>query len=281
MNKKTIAWLVAATILVLIGCIIFGGVMSVLKWNFMNLSTVKYETNSYEFNEKIEDISIKTDTADVVFVKSGDTMIHVACYEAKNQKHTVTLSDGTLAIEVEDTRKWYEYIGINFGVPKITVSLPEGEYGELFVKGSTGDISMSEVSANDIKLKVSTGDITVNTLVCEGELEIKVSTGRTKLDGVRSEKFTSKGSTGDISMKDVIARESIFVERDTGDITLDGCDSAELYLKTDTGHVKGSLLTDKIFIAKTDTGRINVPNSTVGGRCEISTDTGNINIEIK
>ena len=242
MSKKTIVWLVIGAFLVILGSIIFACVMMTLKWNFLKLSTAKYETNTYEFTEKVEDISIKTDTADVVFVPSSDSKIHVTCYEADNQKHTVTLSDGALVVEVVDTRKWYEYIGINFSAPKITVSLPAGEYGEL---------------------------------------EVEVSTGRVKLDGVRCEKFASKGSTGDISMKDVIAKESIFVERGTGNITIDGTDAAELYLKTTTGQVKGSVLTDKVFIARTDTGRISVPNGTTGGRCEIITDTGNINVKIK
>jgi len=41
------------------------------------------------------------------------------------------------------------------------------------------------------------------------------------------------------------------------------------------------LLTDKVFITKTDTGSINVPDSITGGRCEIKTDTGDIKITVK
>ena len=40
-------------------------------------------------------------------------------------------------------------------------------------------------------------------------------------------------------------------------------------------------LTEKIFIAKTDTGEIKVPETTSGGKCKITTDTGDIKIEIK
>ena len=91
----------------------------------------------------------------------------------------------------------------------------------------------------------------------------------------------SDGSTGEMSLDRVIAEENISVERTTGDIELEGCDAAELWLKTSTGDVEGSLLTEKIFIASSSTGDVEVPRSTSGGRCEISTSTGDIEIEIK
>ena len=51
-------------------------------------------------------------------------------------------------------------------------------------------------------------------------------------------------------------------------------------ITTDTGNVKGSLLSEKVFIVSTDTGKKQVPNTITGGRCEITTDTGDIIISI-
>ena len=131
--------------------------MTMLKWDFTKLSTVKYETNHYEINEGFENISIITDTADVVFVADESMMTSVSCYEQKNLKHRVTVEDGTLVIEVADTRKWYEYIGINFGTPKITVCIPQGKYGALSVSASTGDIHIpKDFSFNGVDLSAST-----------------------------------------------------------------------------------------------------------------------------
>lgn len=62
---------------------------------------------------------------------------------------------------------------------------------------------------------------------------------------------------------------------------LDRSDAAEIYVRTDTGDVTGSLLTDKIFFAETDTGDIDVPESVEGGKCKIKTDTGDISIKIE
>ena len=79
----------------------------------------------------------------------------------------------------------------------------------------------------------------------------------------------------------MIATERFSIERSTGDVQLNGCDAAEIYVKTDTGDVRGSLLTEKEFFAKSDTGDVDIPKTNVGGRCEITTDTGDIWIQIQ
>lgn len=280
MSKGTKIWLIIAFSLVLLGCIILGSVMTMFKWDFTKLSTVRYETNNYEINENYKDISIETDTADIVFVPAEGLKTSVVCREQKNMKHSVAVKDDTLVIEVIDTRKWYEYIGINFGATKITVYIPQGEYGRLSVNGSTGDISIENISADALDLSVSTGRITVSDTTCKSDVKINVSTGKTNLTDVKCKSLTSRGSTGDISLKNVIASETFSIERSTGDIKLDGCDAAEIFIETDTGDVRGTLLSEKVFITETDTGSIKVPNSVTGGRCRITTDTGNIKIDV-
>ena len=81
-------------------------------------------------------------------------------------------------------------------------------------------------------------------------------------------------------MKNVVASEGFIIERGTGDVSFDSCDAAEIFVETSTGDVKGNLLSDKVFIAKSDTGKVNVPKTVLGGRCEIKTDTGNITLSI-
>jgi DUF4097 and DUF4098 domain-containing protein YvlB len=70
------------------------------------------------------------------------------------------------------------------------------------------------------------------------------------------------------------------VETNTGKVKFDRCDAGEMQIKTDTGSVTGSLLSPKIFFAEADTGKIDVPKSTYGGKCEITTDTGDIRITV-
>lgn len=277
--KKTTG--IIAFSLVLIGCIVFGGVMSMLGWDFTKLSTVKYETNNYEINEDFKAISVNTDTADIVFMPSETSKTSVVCHEQKKVKHSVAVKDGTLVIEVNDTRKWYEHIGISFGTPKITVCVPSGEYGVISINTSTGSIGLQSIFADTVNLSVSTGRISVSDVTCKGDVNINVSTGKTTLTDIACKNLISSGSTGDVSLNNVIAAEKFSIRRSTGDVKFDLCDAAEVFMKTGTGDVIGSLLSEKVFYAKTDTGRVSVPNTASGGKCEITTDTGNIKIDIK
>lgn len=211
------------------------------------------------------------------------------------------------------------YIGIHYDTPKITVYLPEYQYTSLFIEEDTGDIEIPKdfqfetveikVSTGDVKvfasasewmqietntgdlqvtdsvvgslaLSVSTGRMTVSQVDCPGEILLKISTGKTNLTDVTCERLLSRGGTGDIYLENVIVDKIFSIARGTGDVTFERCDAGEVFIQTDTGDVRGSFLTEKVFITETDTGHVNVPKSANGGRCEISTDTGDIRIEI-
>ncbi len=318
MKKTTKVWLITATFLVLIGCILFAGVMSMLGWDFTKLSTTKYETNTYEVGEAFDSISINTDTADIVFALSDDGKCRVECHEGENTKHSVAVENNTLVVGT-NPKSWYYYIGLSFDSPKITVHLPSTQYTSLLIDESTGDIeipkdfsfnnvdislstgdvhfcgSASEIikiktstgairveniSAGALDLKVATGKVTVSGVTCAGDVTVGVSTGETYLSDTRCKNVISSGSTGNISIENVVAEEKFSIRRSTGDVKFDSSDAAEIFVETDTGDVTGSLLTDKVFITQTDTGRIDVPKTVEGGRCEIITDTGDIKIKI-
>jgi DUF4097 and DUF4098 domain-containing protein YvlB len=311
-------FVVLAVALMIIGLLIFTAAACSAGWDFTKLGTVKHETNTYDISEAFDCISIKTDTSDIDFLPSEDGKIKVVCYEKENMKHSVLVSDGTLKIGVVDTRKWYEHISW-YSSPKITVYLPEGEYSSLIVeedtgdievsnkfkfesvdikastgdvelysyagsvkiKTSTGDIRVENINANSINLSVSTGDVKVTGAVCEGDLNITVSTGKTYLTDTKCKNLISTGDTGDMKLQGVVATEKFSIERSTGDIKFEGCDAAEIYVTADTGDVKGTLLSDKVFLAVSDTGEIDVPKTISGGRCEITTDTGDIRLSVK
>ena len=320
MRKTTKIWLVTATFLVIVGLIMFVAVMSKYRWDFSKLSTAEFVTNTYDISEEFNSLSVKTDTADITFVLSDDKKCKVKCYEEEKSKHSVTVKDGTLVIDVINNKSWYDYIGINFDSPKITVYLPSAEYASLLITESTGDIKIpknfkfgsvdissstgdvdffaSAVKSVKIKsstgnicvensfarafeLSASTGKITVSDVICEGTVKTKISTGKTVLTDIECKNLVSGGNTGDLFLKNVVATEKVSIERDTGDVTIDGLDAAKIFIETDTGNVTGALLSEKVFIAHSDTGKVDVPRTTTGGICEINTDTGNIKLEIK
>ena len=319
MSNTAKIWLIVASALTLLGIIICVGVMAAVGWDFTKLSTVQYVKNDYEIDFDFDDISINSDTADVRILVSDDEKCKVECYESKNSTHTVSVKDGKLEIALNSNKLWYEYIGIDFGSPKINVYLPKLEYDALNIKSSTsdvevakelifenieisvttgdvncfasakenvkiktstGDIFAESVSAKNIDFVVTTGKINATDIICEEDVCITVSTGKTYITNGKCQSLKSYGNTGDITLNNVIATEKITIERSTGKVKFDGCDAGELLVHTDTGDVSGSLLSEKIFIVRTDTGKISVPASVSGGRCEITTDTGDIKINL-
>jgi len=51
-------------------------------------------------------------------------------------------------------------------------------------------------------------------------------------------------------------------------------------METDTGDIRGSLLSSKVFLADSGTGKVDVPKTVTGGKCQVHTDTGDIKITI-
>lgn len=320
MKKAGMIWLIVAASLILLGAIGMVVTMSMSDWQFSKLGSTSYGTKVHTVNEEFRDLLVKTDTADLRFALSEDGVCRVECYESEKQAHKVAVEGKTLTIRSFDARRWYEHIGINWETSKVTVYLPKEEYESLSIRESTGDVVIEkelsfrsmeiQVSTGDVKnyasvteamkiksstgsvlvenvtadllsIFVSTGRVEARSVACEGELSITVSTGKAKLTDVSCGKLLSSGSTGDMSLVRVVAKESLAIERSTGDVTLESCDAGELFIKTDTGDVTGSLRTDKIFFASSDTGRVHVPKTVSGGRCEVKSDTGHIELRVE
>lgn len=320
MKARTRVWLVIAALLVLLGGILFTGVMTTLNWDFTKLATVKYETNTYEINESFSNLSLKTDTADILFAVSDNGKCKVECYEAEKAKHIVAVEEDTLAIKVADNRAWYDHVGIGFATPRVTVYLPKAEYNKLCIdeetgnveipkdfifkdvdislstgdvdfcavvsglikiKTSTGKIRVENTFAGALDLTASTGEIRVSDVICTGDANIEVSTGKTNVTNLTCNNLKSNANTGTISLINALAARAFFITTSTGDVKFDGSDATEIFVVTDTGKVRGSLLTDKIFVTETDTGKVVVPKTSTGGKCEIKTNTGDIDITIR
>ena len=68
MSRKTKIWLITAAALVLAGCLLFAGTMARRTGIFSKLSTVTFETNTYEIDESFSSGAssdgFKTDTAE-------------------------------------------------------------------------------------------------------------------------------------------------------------------------------------------------------------------------
>ena len=318
MKKMKIVMIVSALVVVLGLALTLLGLL-IMRFDWKRLEFSNYQSKTYEFVEDFNSIVIDIDTADVDFRLSQDGVCRVSCFEDEQRSHTVTVQDGTLQIGVTAT-KWYHHIGLfNFNEPTITVSLPKAAYDALQINTDTGDVTLpSELSFTNATVKCDTGDVSWQSAVAE-TLTVTTDTGDIKIAGVSPKKLSVKDHTGDISVSDgkiealevsthtgevelsliecgaltlesdtgdvelksLIATGAISITTDTGEVDLDGCDAATISIRTNTGDVWGLLLSEKVFVTKTDTGDVDVPRGTSGGACEVTTDTGDIELSIK
>lgn len=315
--KKSV-WL--ALLLIFLGCGIVVLALAMKNFDFQALDGKTYETKNYEITDAFAGIVIKTDTADVRLVPTDAQVVTVTCREQEKLKHTVTVSENKLLIQLEDTRKWYEHISLfSFGGPEVTVALPRVTYEALLIENDTGDIEISrELGFQDLYISTSTGDvschagvsgaaqiktdtgdieikniavgsllltattgeITVDGAGVVGRVEVTVDTGDIQLSALTCHTLAVKSDTGDVTLERVLADDVLSVESNTGDVELKRCDGAVIVIKTDTGDVEGTVCSDKHFVANSDTGDVRVPQYTTGAPCTVTTDTGDIELSV-
>ena len=320
MKKSTLIGLIIAAALIVLGAGLFCGAMSAVGWDFTALSADEFVTNTIEITKPFVGIEIESDTADIRFSVSEDGSKYVECGDIEGIEYRVEVDNGILKIHAVDTRAWYEYISIGIHPSSfVTVYLPAGEYGSLAIRESTGDVEIPEdfvffemdialstgdvsiasdvrnaakittdtgditlqnASVGALELKVTSGTVTVSDVVCAGEMSVRLNTGKTFLRDLSCAGLITTGGTGKANMKNVTASGAIEIKRSTGDVIFDACDAASIKVTTDTGDVKGTLRSDKVFVYKTSTGDVDLPKTTTGGTCDITTDTGDIIITI-
>ena len=315
MKKIVLIPIIVGSALLITGGIIFAVGLANAKQNKLvsrDVDLSEYSINGFDFD---------IDTADVTFKVSTDSNKTIAIKEYEKQTHSVEVKNNVLSINGVDKRKWYDFLfNFNFKSPSIEISLPAGEYANLKIKNSTGDIdipkeftfqtadiklstgnidfassvnkgidiktstgdiSYSGESCQSLTIKTSTGNVNIKNSNIDENLNIEVDTGHVLLKNVKCENAQVETSTGWISLEDTLINKHLDLKTSTGDVKFTDSDAETIKIKTSTGDVKGTLLTSKIFAVSSSTGKINVPVSTEGGLCEISTSTGDVIITIK
>ena len=312
-------FLISAIVLISVGAALFLIALASAGFDLSSLNTLKYEGKTYYVNDSFDKIDISGAEADIILKTAKDGQTRVECEESEKTSYIVNVEDGTLKITMDDERDIFERFNI-FPVHKeMTVYLSAAEYSALKINNSsydvvvnegftfgkvnidlstgdvsffsnvngdmnidvgTGDVKIDGGSAENLDVKVSTGKVGVNSFNVSKTITIDSGTGKVLLSDVACKDLYSNGGTGDVDLKNVLATGFIGVELGTGDVKFDNSDAAEIKVNTSTGDVTGTLRTAKVFIAKVSTGKATVPDTYTGGKCEITTSTGKINISL-
>ena len=153
---------------------------------------------------------------------------------------------------------------------------------DIKVNNTTGSITVDGIgSPNSVNLKNSTGSIKLLNTLATGDIIVSNSTGGCKIENVTCQNIKATASTGSVNLDNVQAVDNMELKSSTGGVRFYNSDANYIKASTSTGSIKGSVLTGKMFTAKSDTGSVHVPPSTSGtGTCELKSSTGSINVEI-
>ena len=312
------SFLIVAISFVLLGLMVGVCGLFLMNFDFNSLNTEKEIEKIYEITEDFSSVSINSKTARVnILVSEGDEC-RVEIKESATRFYTISVKDGKLLIKENDTRRWYQYIGIITLSHTINLYMPAGQYdalnintdtGDIKVQGGfefdvaqvvgdtsdiefyanvkskfecetdTGDIKISGVNASAINVESDTGDIIIANVNAEN-IKLDGDTSKLKLQNINCKNIEIESDTGKVNLIGVIAENSMKIKVATCDVYLDACDAADINIQTGTGDVEGTLLTNKVFVTNAGTGKINVPESYEGGKCNIKTGTGDIKISI-
>ncbi len=311
-------FLIAITLIVA-GCLIFLGGVIAIKGDFRKASTLKFETRKQTVREAFTELSIDAGASDVTFYPSLDGTCSVSYMEEKNFTYEVVVQDGKLTVAERDTRKWYQQIGIYFGGDlEIRVYLPQTAYENLTVVSDSGDVTLPtgifftnvsvksdsgdvecrgsvgglsvQTSSGDIELEgatlreatvsVTSGEISVAQVKVENSLSLHSGSGEIEVEDSNCGALTIAAKSGNVDCENVLTVGETNIKTSSGNIRLIACDGQSYTIQAGSGNVRASFLTAKIFDAKSSSGNVKAPVSTVGGVCQVRTSSGNIRLEI-
>lgn len=319
-TKIMMITMIVAGALIVVGSGMIGLGIAIGGENLFNMGTQKAVNKTYDIDEDFDDIVIDNNIGEVELVLSEDDECKVKTHEYEKNKFDVSVKDGALTIKERDTSAWYDHVGFSIFRMKVTVYLPAKEYKTLRINTDTGDISVpdgftfenatiksdtgkitvgaqvdemlsaetdtgniaiGDLQAGILKVSTDTGKISVENVIVNEKTEVSSTTGNIMFNGVQSNNIKTHSTTGGHVYKNVIAAGEFYANSSTGDIRFDGSDGADLRIKTSTGDVSGVLLSKKVFITKTSTGKVDVVQSEGAAFCYITTSTGDITITTK
>lgn len=298
MKKGFIFLIVFGTILLAAGGAMFG--LAIAKGAFDNNVLMKEVTNEIVLDDSFNKIDIDIVTADLTFKPSEDGKAKVVSVEKEKIHHTAKVSNDALVIREQDDRKFYEKWFGFMGKMKVTVYLPETNYSDLkiklvsgdtlvedtfnfdkqYIKSTTGDIKLSNVTGASADFDVTTGKVVLTNYTLSGALNVKTTSGEGIFTNVTVDSASIHTVSGDQKYNSFIVNNNLVIHVTSGDIDFLNCDAATLNIHTTTGHVQGNLLTPKDFKAHSTTGDVTVYSTEGAPECVIETTTGDIYLTV-
>lgn len=160
---------------------------------------------------------------------------NVTCAASALEEIKIKTSTGDIRVENVTAAG----ISLTASTGKITASgVNCSAAGEMSVRVTTGKVALTDLQCGNLKAKGSTGSITLKNVTAAGSMDIRRSTGDVTFESCDAAEMFVKTDTGDV--KGTLLTEKVFIVRtDTGSIevpkTVTG---GRCEIETDTGDIK-------------------------------------------
>lgn len=124
---------------------------------------------------------------------------------------------------------------------KLDIYLPEGEFERFDINTASGDINIGDMTPSAVDIDSASGNVVLTNVVSD----------------------------------------SINVDTASGNITLEDCDADDIKVDSASGNIRGTLLSGKDFNVDTALGKVDVPDDSKGGKCDINTASGDVKFSVK
>lgn len=217
------------------------------------------------------DIEVRQDFGTVHITGASSDVTLAGTYSGKV---TVQTASGDVALE-----------GIFGGALEVQTASGSQDLKGRFASGkllaASGDIEISQASfSEDLAVEAASGDLTFFNVLAQ-ELRLRSASGDVRMERVCAETLNAESRSGDLDLERVLSKGDFLCKTTSGDVSLEGCDGPRMSFTTVSGDISGSLLHGKQFSCRTVSGEMNLPGGTPQGTCNISTVSGDADLEIE
>ncbi|MDA3931569.1 MAG: DUF4097 family beta strand repeat-containing protein [Tenericutes bacterium] len=249
---------------------------------------------SYSF-DKFDSFNFDFENRDVYIYESEDNNVHLSYY--LREKDILEFDDETNELTIEISRRWVDNIfifdiGINRDYLDVYLYLPttlidsnlnitssngkitvdtDMQYQSVYIEGSNGNITLSNLQAVSINTNTSNGDITLDNIQASNSITGETSNGKVYLDQVVSDEIDFDTSNGRIEATNITALD-VTLESSNGKVFLSINGNMDDY-KIDLSTSLGDRIVNDFEISS------GVLNSTESNSVKLETSNGDVEVQ--
>lgn len=248
---------------------------TLLALTLMVMSTAVFAQNVLVDSKKsysaIKRVEVESGWLNVTYKGGVSSEVKVEAYLESNDSDQdivfVTVGD---VLKISHTRKQNNYNWNTRNKGYITISGPENI--SLDVKGSSGNLSVENISSSETNLRVSSGNVKAYNI--KGDLSIKATSGNLTADGI-SGNVIGGVTSGNGNFFNI--QGNLNYESTSGSLEADGI-GGEINVRLTSGNAKINNAT-KLGSMQFTSGNIRATNSGLGPNTKFSGTSGNFRVQ--